>query len=61
MTNQQYEISRFTETLQAAIVLAGGKKFDEDELYEMSLKDLMSLIYPNGIKLLVEFENKKRF
>jgi len=58
--NQNYEFLRLTETLQAAIVLAGGKKIDQDELFEMSLIDLISLINPNGVKLLVEFEGKIR-
>lgn len=61
MTNQQHEILRFTETLQAAIVLSGGRKIDDVELLKMSLMDLLSLINPNGVKLLVEFEGKTRF
>ncbi len=60
MTHEEEEISRFTDMLQSAIVLAGGMKISNEALLKMSLIDLMKLIYPNGVKLLVEFEGKIR-
>jgi len=60
MTREEEEISRFTDMLQSAIILAGGMKISNDKLLKMSLIDLISLVNPNGIKLLVEFEGKIR-
>lgn len=60
MTNHPHEINRFLETLQSAIVLAGDHIPDQDELLNMPLTDILSLIYSNGIQLVVKFEGKIR-
>lgn len=60
MTNHQDEIHRFLDTLQSAIILAGGIKIDQDKLLDMPLADLISVIYPNGLQLVVKFEGKIR-
>jgi hypothetical protein len=49
----QGDADRFVVELQAAIVLAGGSKIEEEKLSQMTLQSLMGLIYPNGIRLAV--------
>lgn len=41
----------FLEKLRAHIILAGGRKFSDDELLCLSLNALINMIYSNGISL----------
>jgi len=48
------EIERFYDELQAHIVIAGGRKFTIDELENKPLDQIVKLVWPNGIRLVVE-------
>lgn len=51
--NYHSDAVRFLQELRAHIVVAGGADTDTKTLAEWTLKDILLLIYPNGIRLKV--------
>ena len=66
MTNKEKTQSARKEILikiRASIMLAGGCEISNFKLEEMKFDELLSMLYPNGIKLSVKFstETIKRY